>query len=175
MQEKRITLSAEDNKLFVDEMLKGNEIIEEALTNWNDNPNDVEKLAYVYKALLDRDKECGGLIVSVESGKIPAGSENVKYFNGAEEIKVLKVSGSFDDEYLMVFTSRERFKECNETAGVVMFIRSVFSLLIKVEGVDGIVINIGKEEMILNKNYMDLLNRLNLKDIQNKGGNTQND
>ena len=160
MQEKRITLSAEDNKLFVDEMLKGNEIIEEALTNWNDNPNDVEKLAYVYKALLDRDKECGGLIVSVESGKIPAGSENVKYFSGAEEIKVLKVSGSFDDEYLMVFTSRERFKECDETAGVVMFIRVAFRLLAKLEGIDGIVINIDNEEMILNKSYMEILNNM---------------
>lgn len=45
----------------------------------------------------------------------------------------------------------------------------------KVEGVDGIVINLGKEHIILNKNYMDLLNRLIQKDIHNKGGNTHND
>ena len=45
----------------------------------------------------------------------------------------------------------------------------------KVEGVDGIVINIGKEEMILNKNYMELLNKLIQKDNLDEGGKTQND
>lgn len=175
MQKKLLNLSAEDNELFVNEMLNGNEVIEDALVNWKKNPEDPYAKAFVYKALLERDNNCGGLIISVKSEHIPAGADNVRYCDGSEQIILNKVKGSYEDHYLLVFTSRERFKECNETAGVVMFIRSVFSLLRKVKGVDGIVINIGKEEMILNKNYMDLLNRLIQKDIHNKGGNTQND
>lgn len=170
MQEKRVTLNAEDNELFVNEMLKGNEKIEDALANWKENSEDSYAMAFVYKALLERDNQCGGLIISIKDDNIPAGADNIKYYNGSEQITLNKVKGSYEDHYLLVFTSRERFKECNETAGVVMFIREAFYLLIKVEGVDGIVLNICNEEMILNKNYMELINKL-----VEKGDVTKND
>lgn len=176
MQEKRITLNEEDNELFVNEMLKGNEVIEDALANWKEDSEDSYAMAYVYKAILERDNQCGGLIISVKDDSILAGADNIKYYNGSEQITLNKVKGLYDDHYLLVFTSRERFKECNETAGVVMFIREAFYLLAQVEGVDGIVLNIGKEEIILNKNYMELMNKLIQKDIdKKKGGSIQND
>ena len=118
----KFDLSAEDNELFVNEMLNGNEVIEDALVNWKKNPDDPYAKAFVYKALLERDNNCGGLIISVKSEDIPAGADNVRYCDGSEQIILNKVKGSYEDHYLLVFTSMERFKECNETAGVVMFI-----------------------------------------------------
>ena len=41
-----------------------------------------------------------------------------------------------------------------------MFIREAFSLLRDIEGVDGLVINIGKEEVVINKHDMKVISRL---------------
>ena len=153
-------VSAEENDIFVNEMLKGNEVIEEALAKWKEDTQDIGYIAAAYKSILDRDRECGGFIVSVESGNVPAGADHVEFFNGGKPLKLNKAKGSYDDRYLLVFTTRDRFRECNDTAGVVMFIREAFSLLRDIEGVDGIVINIGKEEVVVNKHDMKVISRL---------------
>ena len=153
-------VSAEENDIIVDEMLKGNELIEEALAKWKEDTHDVGYIAAAYKSIIDRDRECGGLIVSVESGNVPAGADHVEFFNGGKPLKLNKAKGSYEDRYLLVFTSRDRFRECNGTAGVVMFIREAFSLLHDIEGVDGIVINIGKEEVVMKKHDMKVISRL---------------
>ena len=153
-------VSAEENDIIVNKMLKGNEVIEEALAKWKEDTQDVGYIAAAYKSIIDRDREYGGFIVSVESGNIPAGADHVEFFNGDKYVKLNKAKGSHDDRYFLVFTSRDRFRECNDTAGVVMFIREAFSLLRDIEGVDGIVINIGKEEVVINKHDMKVISRL---------------
>lgn len=153
-------VSAEENDIIVNEMLRGNEIIEETLAKWKEDTQDVGYIAAAYKSIIDRDRECGGFIVSVESGNVPAGADHVEFFNGGKPLKLNKAKGSYDDRYLLVFTTRDRFRECNDTAGVVMFIREAFSLLRDIEGVDGIVINIGKEEVVINKHDMKVISRL---------------
>lgn len=160
MSDNRKFVSAEENDDIVNEMLKGNQIIEEALAKWKENEGNICDIASVYKSILDRDRAYGGLIVSVECDNVPAGADNIEFFNGGKMLKLNKTRGSYDDRYLLVFTSRDRFKECNDTAGVVMFIREAFSLLADIEGVDGIVINIGREEAILNKSVMKMINRM---------------
>lgn len=153
-------VSAEENDIIVNEMLKGNEVIEEALAKWKEDTQNIGYIAAAYKSIIDRDRECGGFIVSVECDNVPAGADNVEFFNGGKTLKLNKTKGSYDDRYLLVFTSRDRFRECNDTAGVVMFIREAFSLLRDIEGVDGIVINIGKEEVVINKYDMKVISRL---------------
>lgn len=153
-------VSAEENDMYVNAMLKGNEIIEDALAKWSDDPKDICAMVTVYKSIIDRDRECGGLIVSVESNNIPAGADNIEFFNGDKMLNLNRSKGAFGDKYLLVFTSRDRFRECNDTAGVVMFINETFSLLGQMEGVDGIVMNIGREEVLLNKRTMQQISRM---------------
>lgn len=153
-------VSMEENESIVNEMLKGNEVIEKALEEWKHNRENIGDMASIYKSITDRDRKYGGLIVSVESGSVPAGADNVEFFNGDKPVKLNKVRDSDDEKYLLVFTSRERFREYNDTAGVVMFIREVFSLLADIEGVNGIVINMGKEEIIINKCVMKMISQM---------------
>ncbi len=56
--------------------------------------------------------------------------------------------------YAMVFTSKERFQECNDTSGFVMSIGELFELLVEKEELDGMVINIGQEDIAFNKCMM---------------------
>lgn len=160
MKKRRRFVSAKENDLYVNAMLKGNEVIEIALAKWQEDQNDVCAMFAVYKSILDRDRDCGGLIVSVEAGDIPAGAENIEFFNGDKYLNLNRSKGSFGDKYLLVFTSRDRFRECNDTAGVVMFIREAFTLLGGMEGADGIVMNIGKEEIIFDKRSMQQISRM---------------
>lgn len=147
-------VEAEENDLFVNAMLNGNEVIEEALAAWRKDQKDVCAMLAVYKSLLDRDRECGGLILSVEPGDIPAGADNIEFFNGDKHLCMNRSKGQYGDNYLVVFTSRERFQEHNDTAGVVMFIRELFSTLGNMEGVDGIVMNLSREEVVFDKSNM---------------------
>ena len=153
-------VSAEENDLYVNAMLKGNEVIEEALAKWDEDQKDVCATFAVYKSIIDRDREYGGLIVSVESGDIPAGADNIEFFNGDKLLHLNRSKGSFGDKYVLVFTSRDRFRECNDTAGVVMFIREVFSLLGRMEDADGIVMNLGREEILFDKLTMHHISRM---------------
>lgn len=55
---------------------------------------------------------------------------------------------------VMIFTSRERFKECDDTSGFVMFIDELFEFLGTCVGIDGVVINYKKENVVLNKEML---------------------
>lgn len=153
-------VSAEENNLYVDAMLKGNEVIEEALEKWKNDSTDIGAMLAVYKSFIDRDRECGGLIVSVESRDIPAGADHIEFFNGDKRLYINRAKGEFGDNLLMVCTSRDRFRECNDTAGVVMFIRAAFSLLSGMEDADGILINLRKEEIVIDKQTMQHISRM---------------
>ena len=153
-------VSAEENDMYVNAMLKGNEIIEDALAKWSEDPKDICATAAVYKSIIDRDRECGGLIVSVKSENIPAGADNIEFFNGDQYIYMNRSEGKSGNGYIMVFTSRERFRECDNTAGVVMFIRELFSLLGEMDGVDGIIVNLKREEVLIDKRIMRQMNRM---------------
>ena len=146
MNKKEKFVSSEENVGIVNEMLKGNEVIEKALAKWKDNQLDICDIAAVYKSIVDRDREYGGLIVSVECGDIPAGAENVQFYNGDKKINLNKTKDSDDNYYFLVFT--------------VMFIQYVFTLLTNIEGVEGIVMNMGSEEVILNKSVMKMIDRM---------------
>lgn len=57
MSKKEKFVSAEENVGIVNEMLKGNEVIEKALAKWKDNQLDICDIASVYKSIVDRDRE----------------------------------------------------------------------------------------------------------------------
>lgn len=160
MKKRRKYVSKKENDLYVNAMLEGNEAVEAALARWSNNPKDICAMIEVYKSILDRDRECGGLIVSVESNDIPAGADNIEFFNGDKALYLNRSKGVFGDKFILVFTSRDRFRVCNDTAGVVMFIREVFSLLSEMEGIDGIVMNLHKEEVLFTRQNMKQISRL---------------
>ena len=150
-------ISEAENDLIVTAMLNNNEIIEEALTEWIYNQQDIYATAKVFKCIQDRDQRCGGLIVSVESGSISAGADNIEFFNGNKHVSMNRVKGKLGESYIMIFTSRERFRQYNNTAGIVMFIRELFSFLGNLDGVEGIVINMGKEDVVIDRIMLNLI------------------
>lgn len=67
------------------------------------------------------------------------------------KVELYYVEGKDGKYYAMAFTSRESFKKCNDTSGLVMFIGDLFVLIEGMEEVNGIVLNIGREEIIFDK------------------------
>ena len=59
-----------------------------------------------------------------------------------------------------VFASKERFREYDSTAGVVMFIGELFALLGDMEEIDGITINIGREAVSIEREYMQIISKI---------------
>lgn len=64
------------------------------------------------------------------------------------------VSSNGNYRFAMVFTSRERFKVCNDTSGFVVFIDELFRFLISQPDIDGIMLNLKKEEAVFDKEMM---------------------
>lgn len=155
-----IHIGKDENDLYVSAMLEKNGLIEDALAAWVNAPDDVDAMIGVCKSLCDRDGECGGLIVSVEDTGIMAGADNIEVFTGEKHLIMNRAMGEDGKGYVMVFTSKERFREYDSTAGVVMFIGELFVLLGDMEGIDGIIINIGREAVSIGRRYMQIISKI---------------
>ena len=145
-------LSEEEQKEYIEYMLR-NDIIEKALNNWKRNQN-IEALGKMLEIIADVSEECAGLILSVNSDSIPTGADNIVLFTGTERGDIHRVIDKVGKSYAMIFTSKEKFQECNDTSGFVMFIDELFQLLVDKEELDGMVINIGQEDIVFNKIMM---------------------
>jgi 2-hydroxy-3-keto-5-methylthiopentenyl-1-phosphate phosphatase len=145
-------ISDEEKKEYIDYMLR-NDTIEEVLKNWKRNQNS-EVLCKMLETIAAKSEECAGLILAVRSDVIPTGADNIVFFTATERGDINRVIDREGKSYAMVFTSKEKFKECHDTSGFVMFIDEVFELIVDKEALDGIVINFGQEDIIFNKIMM---------------------
>lgn len=152
-----------DISSFLDYMLQNNEL-EKALTKWKRDSQNVDKIWNVLNAFAKRDAECGGLIVAVECSQIPTGADNITLFEMGRQYYMHKVEGENNCNYAMAFTSKERFRECEDTVGIVLFIKELFTFIEQCEELDGIILNYGKEGMVCGKDFL----RAVLCSIQNK-------
>lgn len=145
-------ISEEEQKEYIEYMLH-NDKIEESLINWKQNQNSVT-LSKMLEIIATESEECAGLILSVNSDFIPTGADNIVLFTGTERGDIHRLIDKAGKSYALIFTSKERFQECNDTSGFVVFIDELFELLVEKEELDGMVINIGQEDIAFNKYMM---------------------
>mgnify|MGYP001117775987 FL=1 len=113
---------ADDEKREIIEFMLDNAALEEKMGKWKQKEEDILLFMDFTAALVRRSREDGGLIISVESGEVPPGAENIEIFRKDKKGDVNIVIGENKQHLAMIFTSRERFKECDDTSGFVMFI-----------------------------------------------------
>lgn len=145
--------SQEEMAVYIDYILQNDEL-EKAVSKWAKHPKSDNNLMGVIEALVRRDKECGGLIISVECDEIPTGAENIVLFSKSRQYYMHRVEGLEGHHYIMVFTSKKKFKECEDTSGVVMFIKELFAYIEQHEDLDGIIFNLEKEGMVCGKDFL---------------------
>lgn len=144
-----------DKEVFIDYMLDNREL-EKLLRKWKRKRKTGESLLELITGIAKRDQEQGGFILSVKSDLIPTGADNLELFLTPKypRLDLNYVEGKDNGKYAMVFTSKERFRECNDTSGVVMFIGDLVYLLEQKLEIDGIVLNLEKEEIIFGKDWL---------------------
>lgn len=120
---------ADDEKREIIEFMLDNAALEEKMGKWKQKEEDILLFMDFTAALVRRSREDGGLIISVESGEVPPGAENIEIFRKDKKGDVNIVIGENKQRMAMIFTSRERFKECDDTSGFVMFIDELFEFL----------------------------------------------
>lgn len=145
----------QDKEVFIEYMLN-NGALEKLLRKWKRKRKTGESLFELITGIVNRDKEQGGFILSVKSDLIPTGADHLELFLTPKypRLDLNYVEGKDNGKYAMVFTSKERFRECNDTSGVVMFIGDLIYLLEQKAEVDGIILNLEKEEIIFGKDWL---------------------
>lgn len=128
--------------------------IEQELQRWKQEEENPVLMRKLLDVVAQRAKDDGGLIVSVKSDEVLRGAENIELFQADKKGDVNVVSSNGNYRFAMVFTSRERFKVCNDTSGFVVFIDELFRFLISQPDIDGIMLNLKKEEAVFGKEMM---------------------
>lgn len=143
-------LSSEEKQEFIEYMLD-NGALEKAVSKWQKSSASGDDVLELMNALAERAAEYGGVILSVRCDEIPTGAEHIEYFMADKPCEICWAEDKEGQRHAMVFTSRERFQECSDTSGVVIFLDDLFALIERKKGLDGIIINLGREEVILDK------------------------
>lgn len=143
---KQEEFTSEEKQQFIEYMLDNKEL-EKKLRRWDKSQNNPDYFIEMIEEMAKRYSEQGGLIVSVRSDEIPTGADNVEFFmlDKYKKISINYAEDQLGKQYMMVFTSKKKFKECNDTSGVVMFVGDVIEFALMMERTDGIVLNMGKK------------------------------
>lgn len=136
------------------EHILDNVSIERELQRWKEEEENPALMRRLLDAVVQRAREDGGLIISVKSGDVPAGAENIELFRAEKKGDINFIAGSCNHRFAMVFTSRERFEACGDTSGFVMFIDDLFQFLTEQPDIDGMMLNLKKEEAVFDKEMM---------------------
>lgn len=136
-----------------------NEKIETAMKGYTENPSS-ETFLSMMTAMIERDAEDGGFILSIHSEEIEPGAENIVVFQNDKHKKltITNVEIGNESRYALAFTSKRRFMTCNDTSGIVMFIGELVELMAHSDQVDGLILNLENEEIILDKRIIMVLN-----------------
>lgn len=126
--------------------------LENVLQKWKNSKETEEDFLHFINAFIKSNDNDAGLIVAVKSNVVKPGVDNIEFLTGKQHGMVQTAATQDGKAYAMVFTSKERFQKCcNDLSGIIMFMEDVFVTLEKKEELDGIVINAGAEEIILDK------------------------
>lgn len=151
----QLKVTTEEKKMFIDYMLN-NEELEKVIQKSCENPLIYELL--VFGAIIERCQNDAGFIVAVNSDKIPAGADNIEFYTevtkGCEMICAGKEDGT---KYVMVFTSKERFQKAGDMSGMVMPIDDFIGVMCLKKEIDGMVINVMDEELIMETSALEIL------------------
>lgn len=103
---KKIELSEEEKKEFIDYMLR-NEELEKTIRD-RDKALPRYEIA-VLSSILSRCKDNAGLIVAVNNSEIPVGADNIELYTELTEFGKMRYAETEDGtKYVMVFTSKSR-------------------------------------------------------------------
>lgn len=141
------------DKELIDLMLQ-NEAIEKAICNHQKHKRDADILINLLSVMAQRANEDGGFIVSVKCPDVFPGLDNIEILSENKHYELMNVEGKDNKKYVMVFTSKERYKMCDDTSGVIMFIDHLLRFVEQSDLVDGIVINLNKEQLIWDKIFI---------------------
>lgn len=76
---KQEEFTSEEKQQFIEYMLDNKEL-EKKLRRWDKSQNNLDYFIEMIEEMEKRDREQGGLIVSVKSNEIPTGADNVGFF-----------------------------------------------------------------------------------------------
>lgn len=150
------TAAEEENRKMIEFMLD-NAVLEEKIGKWKQKEEDIVLFMDFIAALIKRSREDGGLIISVKSGEVMTGAENIEIFRKDKRGDLNIVAGESGRRFAMVFTSRERFEKCDDTSGFVMFIDELIGFLETQPEIDGCIMNYKEEDVIFNKEMLGIL------------------
>lgn len=152
----RPKLPEEEKKSFIDYMLK-NEKLEMTIQKRN-KALTLYQIS-VLSSIFLRCKDNAGFIVAVDSCEIPIGVDNIEFYTEIKKYSKMHCAAMEDGtKYVMVFTSKKRFKEIDGLSGVVMPMEVFIGVMcFKKDEADGIVINLGKEELIMKMSALEYL------------------
>lgn len=143
-------MSVESTDEEIIQYMLENDSLEKALKKYKRHPKRSRNLISLLRILAEQDKDNRGLIVAVSCDEISVGVENIEFFNADKNCTFHK-AGEKDSAYVMAFTSKEHFRKFDDTSGIVMFIGDIFGIIEYKKNIDGIVLNAGEEEVILEK------------------------
>ncbi len=151
---KKIKLTAEEKKTFIDYMLN-NEELEKAIQKGNKG-EPLYQISILY-SIISRCKYDAGLIIAVKSSEIPVGIDNIELYTELTKHCEMHCAAMDDGtKYVMAFTSKSRFLD--DLSGVVIPIDVFIGMMcLKKDEIDGIVINWGKEEIIIKMQTLEFL------------------
>ncbi len=141
-----LKLTEEEKRLFIDYMLENEEL--EKIIERKDKQLPDYQLS-VYGSIIWRCRNDAGFIVALDSSEIPVGK--IGFYTELTQECQMKIAARKDGrKYVMAFTSKEKFKKYFDVSGVVLPMDDLIAIIcLKKEEVDGIVINLGKKELIL--------------------------
>lgn len=151
---KKLKLTAEEKKTFIDYMLN-NEEVEKAIQKKN-REVPLYQIS-ILDSIISRCKDDAGLIVAVNSSEIPVGVDNIELYTEITRHCEMHCAAMEDGtKYVMAFTSKSRFLD--DLSGVVIPIDIFIGMMcLKKDETDGIVINWGKEEIIIKMPVLEFL------------------
>ena len=126
---------------FQDNTLRGNEIIEEAIRLYHEEP-DNWRLMGVCMAVRKRIQEDGHLIFPADISEDEEG--NTTFFFKTLETETGATA-------LVAFTNRDEWKKGPPSGAVSQFIDSILEPLLQMENIDGVLLNPWGESMFLDK------------------------
>lgn len=150
------TAVEEENRKMIEFMLD-NTVLEEKIGKWKQKEEDIVLFMDFIAALIKRSREDGGLIISIKSEEVMTGAENIEIFRKDKRGDLNIVAGESGQRFAMVFTSRERFKKCDDTSGFVMFMDELIGFLETQPEIDGCIMNYKEEDVIFNKEMLGIL------------------
>lgn len=148
-------MSEGEQEVFIDYMLD-NEKLEKTIRSWDDNPQNTDTFMEMIYTFVDRINDGGAFVVALESNTIKPGVKNIEFATGNKGGTIASAVNVKENKvYAMLYTDKKYFeRNCNDLSGLVMFIDDILEYIETIKNVDGVVINAGRDDIILGKPFI---------------------